>query len=208
MVLSPSTAQRLGQRSRSSKNQVGPAAGPSSASDSKFLVTSASSSSKVCPFYSTGNCRFGSRCRDVHQPVVRSTRNWGGLEGDSPSQRRPILKSLATCKYFLEGRCMKAANCPFSHPSNATTPSSSMPALDEPCKYFQQGSCLRGEACHYKHVHPLVVGTTPSAAFGPCKFFLQGRCREGDKCPFLHPDVVVPATGEARLEQPLLVNRV
>ncbi len=74
------------------------------------------------------------------------------------------------CKFFLEDRCTKGDECPFSHNADLISKKT------EICKYYLTGYCGKGEKCIFMH-----------AEF-PCKFYHTGRgeCTNLDKCRFSH----------------------
>uniref|UniRef100_A0A0X3PKC4 C3H1-type domain-containing protein n=1 Tax=Schistocephalus solidus TaxID=70667 RepID=A0A0X3PKC4_SCHSO len=72
------------------------------------------------------------------------------------------------CRFFVEGRCNKGADCPFSHD---VLPSKKQ----ELCKFYATGGCSKGRQCPFLH-----------GEF-PCKFFhLTRNCYHGDSCKFSH----------------------
>lgn len=90
--------------------------------------------------------------------------------------REPII-----CKFFLEGRCQKGAECPFSH----NTP---LNKKLEPCKFYLNGFCAKNENCLYMH------------GDFPCKFFhrkVNPNCIHGDQCRFSHAPMTDPLLIEA-----------
>ncbi len=104
-------------------------------------------------------------------------------------ESNPIVKPVREpiiCKFFLEGRCQKGSECPFSH---NTVPNKKM----EPCKFYLNGFCAKNENCLYMH-----------AEF-PCKFFhrksnnpnVKSGCIHGDQCRFSHEPITDPLMQEA-----------
>ncbi|KAL7065230.1 hypothetical protein AAHC03_05586 [Spirometra sp. Aus1] len=72
------------------------------------------------------------------------------------------------CRFFVEGRCNKGADCPFSHDVLPTK-------KQELCKFYATGGCSKGRQCPFLH-----------SEF-PCKFFhLTRNCYHGDSCKFSH----------------------
>ncbi|XP_015795111.1 uncharacterized protein LOC107371516 [Tetranychus urticae] len=73
-----------------------------------------------------------------------------------------------TCKFYLDGKCHKGADCPFPHDAPP-------PKKKDICKFYLQGFCGKGEGCLFMH-----------GEF-PCKFYHTGaECYSGDKCRFSH----------------------
>ena len=111
------------------------------------------------------------------------------LQQQTAPVREPIL-----CKFFMEGRCQKGNECPFSHnaPINKKL---------EPCKYYLNGFCAKNDKCMFMH-----------AEF-PCKFFHRNNktgnnnnnnnnngkssCLHGDQCRFSHEPILNPLLLEA-----------
>ena len=105
------------------------------------------------------------------------------LQQQTAPVREPIL-----CKFFMEGRCQKGNECPFSHnaPINKKL---------EPCKYYLNGFCAKNDKCMFMH-----------AEF-PCKFFHRNKtagnsngkssCLHGDQCRFSHEPILNPLLLEA-----------
>ncbi|XP_033646442.1 zinc finger CCCH domain-containing protein 4-like [Asterias rubens] len=90
---------------------------------------------------------------------------------DSQAMQRPI------CKFYLEGKCNKGANCTFSH---AVSQNKKM----EQCKFYIQGQCQKGDDCLFIHGDM------------PCKYFHTGAvCYQGEGCKFSHK----PLTEHTRL---------
>lgn len=94
--------------------------------------------------------------------------------------REPII-----CKFFLEGRCQKGTDCPFSH-------NTVLNKKLEPCKFFLNGFCAKNENCLFMH-----------GEF-PCKFFHRkngnpnkSSCIHGDQCRFSHEPITDPLLLEA-----------
>ncbi|KAH7971191.1 hypothetical protein HPB49_020162 [Dermacentor silvarum] len=95
----------------------------------------------------------------------------GGAGGkrDGPSKR-------SICKFYLDSKCVKGADCPFSH----DVP---QPRKADLCKFYLGGYCARGEHCSFMHQD------------FPCKFFHTGaKCYADTACRFSHQ----PLTDETR----------
>eukprot|EP00929_Paragymnodinium_shiwhaense_P108260 TRINITY_DN7458_c0_g2_i2.p1 TRINITY_DN7458_c0_g2~~TRINITY_DN7458_c0_g2_i2.p1 ORF type:complete len:829 (-),score=129.94 TRINITY_DN7458_c0_g2_i2:32-2518(-) len=126
-----------------------------------------------CKFYLAGRCERGERCTFSHRAV--SSR-------DAPPSREPPREyreerreqrqpEMPMCKFYVEGRCNKGNNCPFSHRStsrrddsrdrterrashSAPPPSSrsaAPPVSAVLCKFYAAGKCDRGANCQFSH---------------------------------------------------------
>ncbi|XP_075731059.1 uncharacterized protein LOC119181905 isoform X7 [Rhipicephalus microplus] len=85
----------------------------------------------------------------------------GGKRGDGPPKR-------SICKFYLDSKCVKGADCPFSH----DVP---QPRKADLCKFYLGGYCARGEHCSFMHQD------------FPCKFFHTGaKCYADTACRFSH----------------------
>ncbi|KAK0167829.1 hypothetical protein PV327_001687 [Microctonus hyperodae] len=74
----------------------------------------------------------------------------------------------AICLYYMQGKCHRGDDCPFSH--NAMPPRKM-----ELCKFYLMDCCAKRDKCLYMH-HDF-----------PCKFFHTGlKCNNGDNCKFSH----------------------
>lgn len=93
----------------------------------------------------------------------------GKRGGDGPPKR-------SICKFYLDSKCNKGADCPFSHDA----PQARKADL---CKFYLGGYCARGEHCSFMHQD------------FPCKFFHTGaKCYADASCRFSHQ----PLTDETR----------
>ncbi len=103
-------------------------------------------------------------------------------EAKQQQVREPIV-----CKFFMEGRCQKGNDCPFSHNVQINK-------KYEVCKYYLNGFCAKEDKCFYMH-----------SEF-PCKFFHRknfqtgvkiNHCLHGDACRFSHAAITNPLLLEA-----------
>ncbi|VDN97605.1 unnamed protein product [Rodentolepis nana] len=80
----------------------------------------------------------------------------------------PMKKEKLKCRFYMEGRCHKGLECPYSHDF--------LPAKKKDlCKFYAVGSCSKGPTCPFMH-----------SEF-PCKFFhLKNNCYHGNNCKFSH----------------------
>ncbi|VDM30826.1 unnamed protein product [Hydatigera taeniaeformis] len=95
----------------------------------------------------------------------RKRREWVSGSGERSQGTR---QDKAKCRFYLEGRCNKGSECPFSH---GFTPAKKQ----ELCKFYATGGCSKGSGCPFLH-----------GEF-PCKFFhLSKNCYHGSNCKFSH----------------------
>ncbi|KAL5972080.1 Zinc finger CCCH domain-containing protein 4 [Taenia solium] len=95
----------------------------------------------------------------------RKRREW--VPG-SAERAQGTRQDRAKCRFYLEGRCNKGSECPFSH---GFTPAKKQ----ELCKFYATGGCSKGSSCPFLH-----------GEF-PCKFFhLSKNCYHGGNCKFSH----------------------
>ena len=94
-----------------------------------------------------------------------------GPTGTRASTRAERIKEQTyktICKFYLEGKCHKGNDCPFSHDGAPIK-------RKEICKFYLQGFCGKADSCLFMH-----------GEF-PCKFFHTGaECYSGENCRFSH----------------------
>lgn len=95
-----------------------------------------------------------------------------GSRGGRPTKREggpPTHKGgRSICKFYLDSKCLKGADCPFSHDAP-------VPRKQDLCKFYLSGYCARGEHCSFMHED------------FPCKFFHTGaKCYADTHCRFSH----------------------
>ncbi|CAN8004566.1 unnamed protein product [Ixodes hexagonus] len=92
---------------------------------------------------------------------ARGNKRGGGGGGDAP-------KSRSICKFYLDSKCVKGTECPFSHDAPQAR-------KRDMCKFYLSGYCARGEHCSFMHQE------------FPCKFFHTGaKCFADASCRFSH----------------------
>ncbi|XP_064476314.1 zinc finger CCCH domain-containing protein 4-like [Ornithodoros turicata] len=85
-----------------------------------------------------------------------------------PGPRRARGEGRSICKFYLDSKCLKGADCPFSHDAP-------VPRKQDLCKFYLSGYCARGENCSFMHED------------FPCKFFHTGaKCFADTHCRFSH----------------------
>jgi len=183
------------------------------------IDSSTISSKVVCVHHQNGFCRFGSRCRQLHN-----------AEHDNALARGSAAKPGNTFDLHTVPNsyplCAAGANREFNHTQGQTP----YPQISfRPCKFFEQGNCAKGAACPFPHIpldtkahtnpfdvpfkrpQPLSrLAFTPRAGDAhlhfqpvapriPCKFFGRGECVKGAGCQFLHisawPLLSLPQSG-------------
>ncbi|KAG8223063.1 hypothetical protein J437_LFUL002011, partial [Ladona fulva] len=91
----------------------------------------------------------------------------GGGRGDVSKPRRPE-RSGSICMFYMQGKCQKGDECPYSHDA---TP----PRKLELCKFYLMDCCAKKDKCLYMHKD------------FPCKYYHTGmKCFSGDNCKFSH----------------------
>lgn len=99
-----------------------------------------------------------------------------GGRGGGTSGKRDGPPKRSICKFYLDSKCVKGAECPFSH----DVP---QPRKADLCKFYLGGYCARGEHCSFMHQD------------FPCKFFHTGaKCYADTACRFSHQ----PLTDDTR----------
>ncbi|KAM3175674.1 hypothetical protein ACTXT7_008071 [Hymenolepis weldensis] len=111
----------------------------------------------------------GSHAKSIRQSPG-SNRKRKRREQDASANERPTSKKKERlkCRFYMEGRCQKGSECPYSHDF--------IPAKKKDlCKFYAAGSCSKGSACPFMHNE------------FPCKFFhLKNNCYHGNTCKFSH----------------------
>ncbi|KAJ9601643.1 hypothetical protein L9F63_000176, partial [Diploptera punctata] len=89
-------------------------------------------------------------------------------------QQGPQQASDSICSFFMQGKCQKENECPYSH--NALPPRKM-----ELCKFYLMGCCAKKDKCLYMH------------SDFPCKYFHSGmKCAAGNRCKFSHGTLTEP----------------
>ena len=64
---------------------------------------------KICPFFQSGNCKFGTSCKNLHSNLTNTT------EQSQMNQKAPNTgQNSKICGFFIKGTCTKQ-NCRFFH---------------------------------------------------------------------------------------------
>ena len=165
--VSPSMASRMGHRGATGGNRPGNRAclgGGTKAYDRPLEDIAQASARAVCAHFQNGGaCRFGDRCRYLHEPGAASLGGGGGGGRDAEAGEGRQL-----CSYFQNGgACRFGDRCRYLHVDGSTARHPTLPsrwdcALDErssgwspaqkPCSAFRRnGHCRFGDRCHFAH---------------------------------------------------------
>jgi hypothetical protein len=140
-------------------------------------------SMSVCRFHQRGVCKFGDRCKSLHQPTPLTSRANG-----------PVIQ--APCVFFVRGQCIKGDACGFAHPMD-TEPRS-------------QGEYW---LCHRRKMLILAedaIDPGHANIDAPCRFWSKGVCKKGGACPFVHSEPVASTDDglpESPVSTPTLISR-
>jgi CCCH-type zinc finger/RNA-binding, Nab2-type zinc finger len=161
------------------------------------IHSSTISSKVVCVHHQKGMCRFGSQCRQLHDPAEHDVQgpaaklgNEFGLHtGPNPSTFKP-------CKFFEQGNCAKGPACSFPHISLDTKAHTNpFPAP------FKHPHSSRVNFAAKTGDTQITHSMKPSL---PCKFFGRGECMRGAGCQFLHsPEKPLPSLSRSGLHSDL-----
>ena len=142
-------------------------------------------SSTACKFYlTTGQCRFGNKCRYSHDPEAKSPVDTAEMMDEELVNSPPSQDTSArACKFFARnGHCRFGERCRNSHDPE-------MMHVDDEAAERKNG---------------VIVSASSDAASKPvaaCKFYVKtGSCRFGDKCHYLHPSEDSPAAGTTKMK--------
>lgn len=77
-----------------------------------------------CRFFARGQCRSGANCQYSHATNTRSETPAARTPRPVEPSGSPLQDSRAqvSCRFFLQGRCLKGTACPFSHAENIEAP--------------------------------------------------------------------------------------
>jgi hypothetical protein len=85
-----------------------------------------------------------------------------------------VIKSV--CKFWMEGKCKKRDDCPFSHDATPRKTENQV-LMESICKFGLRNACLKGSECRFSHDFERV----------PCRFFHFYRgCKARLECRFSH----------------------
>lgn len=119
---------------------------------------------------------MGDMRRPGPPPKKKKKKNKLSARGGGNSGKRDGPPKRSVCKFYLDSKCNKGADCPFSHDAPQTRKA-------DLCKFYLGGYCARGEHCSFMHQD------------FPCKFFHTGaKCYADASCRFSHQ----PLTDETR----------
>jgi hypothetical protein len=99
------------------------------------------SSGNLCTFFARGNCRFGDKCRNIHEvsPSMKSVDHTAGspVPGDDGNHHHSHPS-------HIRGGDDRSSNGPYgggggSHSSQTV------------CKFFVGSGCIKGDSCRFLH---------------------------------------------------------
>ena len=64
------------------------------------------------------------------------------------------LRSVQDCSFYIQGKCLKGATCPFKHDSEKASAfllAHREAQARQDCYFFVHGRCSKGSLCPYKH---------------------------------------------------------
>jgi len=112
-----------------------------------------------CRFYAAGRCTKGLACSFSHEVATplsaeAASSSMPAASATSMAPARPAATSRRdiACRFYLEGRCAKGAECTFSHSFETQAQSvPRVPKFTPACVFFARGECSRGRACNFFH---------------------------------------------------------
>eukprot|EP00928_Gymnodinium_smaydae_P034114 TRINITY_DN2425_c0_g1_i1.p1 TRINITY_DN2425_c0_g1~~TRINITY_DN2425_c0_g1_i1.p1 ORF type:complete len:844 (-),score=111.43 TRINITY_DN2425_c0_g1_i1:33-2564(-) len=169
----------------------------------------------ACKSFAHGMCTFGNGCPFSHDlEVIYSALHRGEFTLPEQGQRPPpFRKSRTLCRFFLQNRCQKGDDCPFSHDLNQIvngTADGSITSADLqgpvrqkkniPCRFFMTGGCRNEERCGFSHDPEVIAAAQGGHTSMPrmseamsarykrelCRFFATGSCSRGATCIYAH----------------------
>lgn len=149
-----------------------------------------------CKFFLQNSCKFGDRCRNIHDRKKLKTGGDGKPSIKILDPSVPGVESTTTgeiCKWLTKGACKFGARCRNFHPPGSIIP--------RPASIYQFAPFSVGDT---QSTDPTKSGESqtgqPGQPAGPapagkrerentlCKFYLRGDCKFGDRCRSIHPD--------------------
>ncbi|KAF9454427.1 hypothetical protein P691DRAFT_717469 [Macrolepiota fuliginosa MF-IS2] len=96
---------------------------------------------RVCRLYKQGNCRFGTKCKFLHEPKSNQASSARSTEDGNNAQleaSRPLSISASTTQTIVT-------------PQAAEPLVKTIQKANRPCRLWQSGSCKWGDRCHFQH---------------------------------------------------------
>lgn len=154
------------------------------------------SGSRICRYFSQGNCRQGNACSFRHDTVEQEeVDGWGsqatvteggwpegGVDENRWDPPTPVPTSGSrTCNHFAQGTCTSGDECLFRHDVTANDEISSQ---SEPQDTPAEGGWVQENDDEGTW---LVPWENPPPR--PCLYYARGSCRNGDSCSYHHDKV-------------------
>jgi len=102
---------------------------------SKSLLDKQMRKTRLCRFYKSGMCKYGTKCTFAHQR--------------DELQEAPNLRKTRICKAFMNGEC-KDPLCKFAHGQDELR-STDLCFKTTLCVWHAQGKCTNGSRCRFAH---------------------------------------------------------
>jgi hypothetical protein len=141
---------------------------------------------EVCNNYTEGKCRYGDRCRRIHN---------GDIEQVNVTKRRRKKKKPAQAggegdAAPTETKTKEKKERKKREPRVRRDPDAPREKIDEECNNYAAGKCRYGDNCRRQHVGDVVQAPVEKLD-EVCNNFQSGRCRFGEMCRRQH---TAPAT--------------
>ncbi|KAF5366578.1 hypothetical protein D9758_008932 [Tetrapyrgos nigripes] len=123
----------------------------------------------ICPFFSTGRCKYGDNCKNSHDAANLSPNS----NQDKSLRAVSSGQSKVACSFWSRGACVRGDTCSYWHDPRAQTvkqreeqaltsqivpshnlvnsPGAGLGPKRVVCEFWRKGACLFGETCSYWH---------------------------------------------------------